>query len=218
MFSSSFKGTEFQDFVWNSNYGKQLIWLLLTSFLGVVILLIDGNLIKNSSYLIYGVIIFLLFIVLLMPPLKGARSWFYFSGFSFQPSELIKLALSLALAKLLSDVGSKFQDFKTKLKAFLLIIIPSILIALQPDPGTMLVFTCFVFVLYREGLSGNFLLVGLFTVLIAIVGIFLKASNSVFYIGETSSSRGYNKAKKIKTLKSFIDFGKFLIKEKISMN
>ena len=70
MFSSSFKGTEFQDFVWNSNYGKQLIWLLLTSFLGVVILLIDGNLIKNSSYLIYGVIIFLLFIVLLMPPLK----------------------------------------------------------------------------------------------------------------------------------------------------
>ena len=56
MFSSSFKGTEFQDFVWNSNYGKQLIWLLLTSFLGVVILLIDGNLIKNSSYLIYGVI------------------------------------------------------------------------------------------------------------------------------------------------------------------
>ena len=96
MFSSSFKGSEFQDFVWNSNYGKQLIWLFLTSFLGIVILLIDGNLIKNSSYLIYGVIIFLLFIVLLMPPLKGARSWFYFSGFSFQPSELIKLALSLA--------------------------------------------------------------------------------------------------------------------------
>ena len=188
MFSSSFKGSDFQDFVWNSNYGKQLIWLFLTSFLGIVILLIDGNLIKNSSYLIYGVIIFLLFIVLLMPPLKGARSWFYFSGFSFQPSELIKLALSLALAKLLSDVGSKFQDFKTKLKAFLLIIIPSILIALQPDPGTMLVFTCFVFVLYREGLSGNFLLVGLFTVLIAIVGIFLKASNSVFYIGETMVS------------------------------
>jgi rod shape determining protein RodA len=56
-----------------------------------------------------------------------------------------------ALAKLLSDVGSKFQDFKTKLKAFFIIIIPAILIAVQPDPGTMLVFTCFIFVLYREG-------------------------------------------------------------------
>ena len=63
-------------------------------------------------------------------------------------------------------------------------MIPSALIAFQPDPGTMLVFTCFIFVLYREGLSGNFLLIALFTVLIAIVGIFLKASNSVFYIGQ----------------------------------
>ena len=74
-----------------------------------------------------------------MPPIKGARSWFYFSGFSFQPSEFIKLGLSLAIAKLLSDVGSKFKDFKTKLKAFFLIMTPSILIAFQPDPGTMLV-------------------------------------------------------------------------------
>ena len=107
-----------------------------------------------------------------------------FSGFSFQPSEFIKLGLSLAIAKLLSDVGSKFKDFKTKLKAFFLIMIPSILIAFQPDPGTMLVFSCFIFVLYREGLSGNFLLIALFTILIAIVGIFLKASNSIFYIGQ----------------------------------
>ena len=53
-----------------------------------------------------------------MPPIKGARSWFYFSGISFQPSEFIKLGLSLAIAKLLSDVGSKFKDFNTKLKAF----------------------------------------------------------------------------------------------------
>ena len=127
--------------------------------------------------------------VLFMNPIKGARSWFYFSSFSIQPSEFIKLGLSLALAKLLSDLGSKFQDFRTKLKAFFLIVSPAILIAIQPDPGTMLVFSCFIFVLYREGLSGNFLLIGLFTILIAIVGIFLKSSNSVFFIGSNGQGK-----------------------------
>ena len=68
-----------------------------------------------------------------------------------------------------------------------MIIIPALLIAVQPD-GTMLVFSCFIFVLYREGLSGNFLLIGLFTVLIAVVGIFLKASNSVFYLAGNAIS------------------------------
>ena len=118
MYSSNYNGFEIQDFLWITNYGKQLIWLILTFFFGVFILLIDGNFIKNSSYFIYGIVILLLVIVLFMPPIKGATSWFYFSSFSIQPSELIKLGLSLALAKLLSDVGSKFQDFRTKLKAF----------------------------------------------------------------------------------------------------
>ena len=69
-----------------------------------------------------------------------------------------------------------------------MIFVPAILIAIQPDPGTMLVFACFIFVLYREGLSGNILLIGLFTVLIAVVGIFLRASNSVFFIGSSAVS------------------------------
>ena len=188
MYSSTYNGVEAQDFLWNTNYGKQLIWLILTFFLGLFVLLIDGNFIKNSSYFIYAIVTLLLVIVLFMNPIKGARSWFYFSSFSIQPSEFIKLGLSLALAKLLSDVGSKFQDFRTKLKAFFLIVSPAILIAIQPDPGTMLVFSCFIFVLYREGLSGNFLLIGLFTILIAIVGIFLKSSNSVFFIGSNAVS------------------------------
>ena len=184
MYSSSFKGGELPHFFFNTIYGKQLIWIILTILMGLFALIIDGNFIKNSSYYLYGFVLILLIVVLFMPPIKGARSWFYLSGISFQPSEFIKLGLSLAIAKLLSDVGSKFKDFKTKLKAFLLIMIPSILIAFQPDPGTMLVFSCFIFVLYREGLSGNFLLIALFTILIAIVGIFLKASNSIFYIGQ----------------------------------
>ncbi len=182
MYSSTFKGINIQTEFWSANYGKQLIWIIITLFAGLFILLLDGSFIKNTAYFTYGFILLLLILVLLTPPIKGARSWFYFTTFSIQPSEFIKLTLSLSLAKLLSDVGSRFQEFRTKLKAFFLIIIPALLIAVQPDPGTMLVFACFIFVLYREGLSGNFLLIGLFTVLIAVVGIFLKASNSIFHL------------------------------------
>ena len=78
----------------------------------------DGSFIKNTAYFTYGFVLLLLILVLLTPPIKGARSWFYFSGFSIQPSEFIKLTLSLSIAKLLSDVGSRFQEFRTKLKAF----------------------------------------------------------------------------------------------------
>ena len=188
MYSSTFKGLDIQSDFWSTNYGKQLIWIILTLFSGFFILLLDGSFIKNTAYFTYGFVLLLLILVLLTPPIKGARSWFYFSGFSIQPSEFIKLTLSLSIAKLLSDVGSRFQEFKTKLKAFFMIIIPALLIAVQPDPGTMLVFACFIFVLYREGLSGNFLLIGLFTVLIAVVGIFLKASSSVFHLGGNAIS------------------------------
>jgi rod shape determining protein RodA len=188
MYSSTFKGLDIQSDFWSANYGKQLIWIIITLFAGFFILLLDGSFIKNTAYFTYGFVLLLLILVLLMPPIKGARSWFYFSGFSIQPSEFIKLTLSLSIAKLLSDVGSRFQEFRTKLKAFFMIIIPALLIAVQPDPGTMLVFACFIFVLYREGLSGNFLLIGLFTVLIAVVGIFLKASNSVFYVAGNAIS------------------------------
>ena len=188
MYSSTFKELDIQSDFWSTKYGKQLIWIILTLFSGFFILLLDGSFIKNTAYFTYGFVLLLLILVLLTPPIKGARSWFYFSGFSIQPSEFIKLTLSLSIAKLLSDVGSRFQEFRTKLKAFFMIIIPALLIAVQPDPGTMLVFACFIFVLYREGLSGNFLLIGLFTVLIAVVGIFLKASNSVFHLAGNAIS------------------------------
>ena len=91
---------------------KATIMVNFNFFLGLFILLTDGNFIKNSSYFIYAIVFILLIIVLFMPPIKGARSWFYFSSFSIQPSEFIKLGLSLALAKLLSDVGSKFRISK----------------------------------------------------------------------------------------------------------
>jgi rod shape determining protein RodA len=113
-----------------------------------------------------------------MPPIKGARSWFQIGSASIQPSEFAKLACSLAIAKYLGSVNVKIQDFKTKLYVVLLLVFPAFLILMQPDPGTMLVFISFIFVMYREGLSGNVLLFGFFASIILVIGIFLKASDS----------------------------------------
>jgi len=182
MYSSSFEGFNFEENFWNTSYGKQMIWIIISVIVGSFILLIEGSLIQNSSYLLYIIVCILLIIVLFMPPVKGVSSWFQFGGFSVQPSEFAKLATSLAFARFLSNINTRFQDYRTRIKAGCLVILPSTLIILQPDAGTMLVFIGFVFVLYREGLSGNFLLIGLFAVLIATIGIFLKASNYNLYL------------------------------------
>ena len=182
MYSSSFEGFNFEENFWNTSYGKQMIWIIISVIVGSFILLIEGSLIQNSSYLLYIIVCILLIIVLFMPPVKGVSSWFQFGGFSVQPSEFAKLATSLAFARFLSNINTRFQDYRTRIKAGCLVILHPILIILQHDAGTMLVFIGFVFVLYREGLSGNFLLIGLFAVLIATIGIFLKASNYNLYL------------------------------------
>mgnify|MGYP001215658137 FL=1 len=184
VYSSSFKGVDVLENYWSTVYGKQMIWIIISLFLGFFLLLLEGGFIQNLSYVLYLIVIILLIAVLFMPPVKGVSSWFQFGSFSVQPSEFAKLVTSLAFARYLSNVNTRFQDFKVRIKAGLFVIIPALLIIMQPDAGTMLVFIGFVFVLYREGLSGNFLLVGLFALLIATVGVFLKASNSYFFIGD----------------------------------
>ncbi len=176
IYSSSFLGYEQENSFWSHSYGKQMIWIIISLLLGTLILLVEGNFIQNSSYIIYAVVMLLLIVVLFMPAVKGAKSWFQFGGFSIQPSEFAKLGCSLAFARYLSLINVRTQNIKNRIIAASLVVIPALLIMIQPDPGTMLVFIGFVFVLYREGLSGNILLIGLFGVLIAVIGVFFKAS------------------------------------------
>lgn len=177
IYSSSYDGIDVGDF-WSTSSGKQLIWVIISLVVGSIVLLIEGSFIHNSSYIVYIIVLLLLVGVLFMPAIKGAKSWFQFGSFSIQPSEFAKLSCSLAFARYLSSINVKFQDFRTRIKVLSILIFPAILIVLQPDPGTMLVFVSFVFVMYREGLSGNILLIGLFAIVIAVIGIFLKASET----------------------------------------
>ena len=178
IFSSTHEGGSVNIVDFSTTYGKQAIWVLISLFFGIFIMLLEGQFIKNSAYIFYIIVLALLIGVLFMPSIKGVRSWFQFGSISIQPSEFAKLACSLAVAKYLSSVNVKIQDIKTKVVVLLILIVPCFLILMQPDAGTMLVFFAFIFVMYREGLSGNVLLYGFFAVLIVVIAIFLKASES----------------------------------------
>ena len=178
IFSSTYEGGKINLFDFTTIYGKQFIWVVISIVIGLFILLLEGQFIKNMSYIVYGIVLLLLIVVLFMDPIKGARSWFQIGSMSIQPSEFAKLACSLAVAKYLSSVNVKIQDAKTRLIVLALLLVPAFLVMIQPDPGTMLVFFAFIFVMYREGLSGNVLLSGFFAVLIVVIAIFLKASET----------------------------------------
>ena len=157
-------------------YGKQAMYIGISCVIGALILLVDGKFFINYSYHIYGFVVLLLIVVLFTPAIKGAHSWFKIGGFSLQPSEFAKFATALAFAKLLSTPNKKLTDNKTRFYAVSLLAIPGLLITLQPDPGTVLVFVSFLLVMYREGMSGAMLLLGLLIAIVAVMTIFLRDS------------------------------------------
>ena len=162
-------------------YGKQLLWMGTAGVIATVILLIDERFFSTFGYLIYGVIILLLVAVLLVgAATKGATSWFEIGGFKIQPSEFSKFATNLALAKYLSTLNIRMKELKTKLTAAAIIGLPAILILLQNDTGSALVYGAFILVLFREGLSGNFLLIGLVTAFLFVITLIFQ--NDVYQL------------------------------------
>jgi len=164
----------------DKEYGKQVMWIGISIFLGFSALLVDGSFIKKNAYWIYGATVLLLVLVLLTKPINGARSWFGFGSFGIQPSEFAKVGISLALAKFISEMGVNVSEFKSKLKIAAILGLPCALVLLQPDAGTFIVFVSFVLVLYREGLSGNVILFGIIAIIVAVITL-LVADSSFFF-------------------------------------
>ncbi len=157
------------------NYGKQLMWIGTSIVLALVILMIDAKFFSTFSYLIYFLTIMLLIGVLLFgKEIAGSKSWFQVGSFSLQPAELAKFATALALAKYLSGIDKDFSRFKTKIVAAFIIVFPALLILLQHDTGSALVYTSFILVLYREGLSGNLLVLGLIVAILFVVTLLIN--------------------------------------------
>lgn len=168
----------------SQNYGKQLIWIISSFFLALLVMVIDGKFYAAFSYPIYIFIMLLLVATIgLARDINGQKAWIEIGGFQIQAAEFAKFAANLALAKYLSQLNIKMDDFDTKVKAVLLIFIPFILILLQNDTGSALVFTSFIFVLYREGLSGNILLFGAGIGLLAVLSLLFPKEYVLIAIG-----------------------------------
>ncbi|NQY68513.1 MAG: rod shape-determining protein RodA [Flavobacteriales bacterium] len=169
IFSSSYNEAHPSIFDLSQNYGKQLLWIGTSIVLAFIILVTHYDLFNKMAYLIYGIIMFILLLVLgIGDEIAGSKSWITLGSFKIQPSEFAKFATCLALAKYMSSDRINFKRIRTRLTVVFIILLPALLILLQNDTGSTLVFFSLIFVLYRMGLPGNILLFGV-TILILFV-------------------------------------------------
>lgn len=134
-------------------YGKQLMWVGIALFLGFIVLLLDVKYIRYFSVPFYLFTVVLLIAVLFTKPINGARSWLGIGSFGIQPSEFAKLGMALIMSYLISNISTKTVTTKTVLFLNAVLLATMTLILMQNDTGTFLVFTAFLFVLYREGIT-----------------------------------------------------------------
>ena len=175
VYASVYKDTHPNIWDTDMNYGRQLIWIGISAFLGLLILLIDEKFFYAFAYFIYGAAVLLLLAVLVLgTTVKGSSSWIEIGSFRMQPAEFAKFGTALALAKLLSGYNVNFEkDKKIQLLSAGIILLPMIIILLQNETGSTLVFSSFIFVLYREGLPGWILLAGFIFVVLSVLALLI---------------------------------------------
>jgi len=165
----------------STSYGKQLLWILTSGVLILAVMFTDAKFFPAFSYVLYGLTLALLVAVLLVgKEVAGSKSWISIGSFGLQPAEFAKIGATLALARYLGDLHIKMQSPRTRFISGILIAAPAILIFLQNDTGSALVFMAFLLVLYREGLSGNILLIGLLAIFLFIISLLV---DKYFIIG-----------------------------------
>jgi rod shape determining protein RodA len=148
-------------------YGKQLIFILLTIPIIIVIFSIDAKIFEKYSLIFYLIgIVALMGLFIFGKTVKGQTNWYGIGSLSLQPSEFVKTTTALLLAKLVSDTQINLKIFKHQLIAFAIMGLPMLLILLQPDAGSAMIFVAFIFALNREGLSEWYLISGFAAVIL----------------------------------------------------
>ena len=170
--SASHTGTTINYFDFSQPFGKQLIFIFLTFGLIILLLAIDAKFYERFSSIIYIIsMLSLVGLFIFGKNVNGATSWYGIGSFTIQPSEFAKTATSLAVAKYISDLNTNIKTLKDQIQTFIIIIIPAILVLLQNDTGSTIVYGAFFFVLYREGLPKYYLTIGISVILISILSL-----------------------------------------------
>ena len=151
-------------------YSKQMLWIGTSIVLAIVILLIDSGIIQHYAYFFYLFCLLLMILVIFIgAEINGAKSWIKIGSFSLQPTEFMKVATALAMAKFMQEGKTANQRRYVWLAQIALITIPILVALLQHDAGSALVFFSFIILFYREGLSAEFLVLGIIAAILAYI-------------------------------------------------
>lgn len=170
--SASHTGTTVDYFDLSQPFGKQLMFIFLNFVLIVLLLAIDAKFYERFSSIIYLIsMLSLVGLFIFGKNVNGATSWYAIGGMTIQPSEFAKTATALAVAKYISDLNFNINAIKDQIQLFIIILLPAVLVLLQNDTGSTIVYGAFFFVLYREGLPKYYLTFGISVVLISILAL-----------------------------------------------
>ena len=170
--SASHNGEVLSYFNMSTSYGKHLIFMGLAVILIVLTLSVEAKFYERFASIIYVVaILSLIGLFVFGKDVNGARSWYGIGSMTIQPSEFAKFATALAVAKYISDIQTNLKTIRDQIKAAAIIFLPALLILLQNDAGSTLVYASFFFVFYREGLQQIYLVIGLSLVILAVLAL-----------------------------------------------
>ncbi len=170
--SASHTGADIDYFTFSQPYGKQSIFILLTFCIIIVILGIEAKFYERFSSIIYILsMLSLIGLFIFGKNVNGATSWYAIGSMTLQPSEFAKAATALAVAKQISDLNTNINSIKDQIQTFIIIIVPALLVLLQNDTGSTIVYGAFFFVLYREGLPKYYLTIGISVIILSVLAL-----------------------------------------------
>ncbi len=166
----------------SKSHMKQITWLGISLFIGLIILLTDSKFFSSVAYLSYLLgIVLLLATFVLGSEVKGSHSFIKFGSFSLQPGELCKIFTALALSRFLSSTETNFNTLKDRLIAATIVLVPCLIIIKQNETGLALVYFSFFLAMYREGLPNGIIIAG-FSVVSLVLGTLLIQRVPLFII------------------------------------
>lgn len=190
----------------NTNYGKQSIYIFSAIIIALAILVVDAKFYSSVSPVIYGIMLLLLVVVLIIGRnVGGNQAWIPIGSFRLQPSEFAKLATCLLLARYLSAHSNKTPNFRTLITGGALVLLPVVLVLLQPDTGSALAFFALVFVFYREGyISGTWMLLGGLGILLFVLTLAFSQWGVILALGVLCGGCIYYFRKKRKIIANLV--------------